>query len=126
MSFQTYYNNPFLLSIFISIVVFAYTPPASADCIACFELKGVRIQMKDGHRLSGYVRWNASRFDMPGPDSGFPDILLDAKAWASFVAKNRRESLVLYKKVFPVSRYLLKHLLAKKVLLTTQSETLTL
>ena len=33
-----------------------------AECLGCSELRGVRIEMKNGKVITGYVHWNASWF----------------------------------------------------------------
>jgi hypothetical protein len=82
------------------VICFAFLfQPGSlhADCLACFELKGVRVTMKGGQKYSGYVGWNTAWFTSR-EKSKFPDTLLDRERWGPYP----RESIMLYRKVYPI------------------------
>jgi hypothetical protein len=68
-----------------------------ADCLACFELKGVQVTMKDGQKYSGYVGWNPAWFTSR-EKSKFPDTLLSRESWGPYP----RESIPLYRKVYTI------------------------
>lgn len=46
-----------------------------ADCTACWELKGVRLRLKDGSELKGYLLWNNAWLQNI-PSAAFPKLLL--------------------------------------------------
>ena len=85
-----------------------------ADCLACFELKGVLVTMKDGQKYSGYVGWNHAWF-ASREKSKFPDTLLNRESWGPYP----RKSIPLYKKVYTI-RFPIT------ALVTTTSDLLTL
>lgn len=115
-----------LIMVFVTLTVLANTRTASADNIAAFELRGVRVQMKDGRQLSGYLLWRSVMYGwLENADARFPRILLDPKAWDPQYGKPPDE-VWFYTKVFPVSGPLLKHLDGKKFLVSRQSEFLKL
>lgn len=68
-----------------------------ADCLACFELKGVQVTMKDGQKHTGYVGWNPAWFTSR-EKSKFPDTLLNRESWGPYP----RESIPLYRKVYTI------------------------
>lgn len=77
------------------VICFAFLfQPSSlhADCLACFELKGVQVTMKDGQKYSGYVGWNHAWFTSR-EKSRFPDTLLSRESWEPYP----REPIPLYK-----------------------------
>jgi len=115
-----------LVMVFVTLTVLANSRTASADDFAAFELRGVRVQMKDGRQLSGYLLWRSVLYRSPeNANARFPRILLDPKAWDPADGKPPDE-VWFYRKVFPVSVTLLKHLDGKKFLVSTQSEFLKL
>ena len=83
-----------------AVICFAFLFQPSylhADCLACFELKGVQITMKDGQKYSGYVGWNPAWFTSR-EKSKFPDTLLRRESWGPYP----RESIPLYRKVYSI------------------------
>jgi hypothetical protein len=111
--------------VFVTLTIFANIRTASADNIAAFELRGVRVQMKDGRQLSGYLLWRSVMYRSPeNADAQFPRILLDPKAWDPADGKPPDE-VWFYRRVFPVSGPLSKHLYGK-FLVSMQSEFLKL
>lgn len=121
-SLQDCFIKPGLILVFAALTVLANSSTASADNLAAFELRGVQVQMKDGRQLSGYVRFFPSSFTSPDASARFPRILLDPKAWD----RKPPTEVWLYKKVFPVSGTLSKHLYVKKFLVSARSEVLKL
>jgi hypothetical protein len=94
-----------------SVISFAFLfQPGSlhADCLACFELKGVQATMKDGQKHSGYVGWNHAWFTSR-EKSKFPDTLLSRESWGPCP----RESIPLYRKVYMI-RFPMTALVTKK------------
>ncbi len=78
--------------------VFLFQPSnLHADCLACFELKGVQVTMKDGQKYSGYVGWNPAWFTSR-EKSKFPETLLSRESWGPYP----RESIPLYRKVYTI------------------------
>ncbi|PYP89494.1 MAG: hypothetical protein DMF61_02145 [Blastocatellia bacterium AA13] len=112
----------------VTVLVLSLTQVVSADCTSCFALRGVRIRLKNGRSLVGYVPWNSGLFKVPDIDaeSRFPTILLDPDAWADFILKDQRHSFYLYTEVFPVSRYVSRVLSTKRFLVRMESGVLTL
>ncbi|MDD3927047.1 MAG: hypothetical protein PHT33_10380 [bacterium] len=72
---------------------------AYADCIACFELKGVKVELKNGKIASGYVAWNSAWFEAEGYKPKSPYALVDSKE-----ANRRKQPLVLYKKLYSIEK----------------------
>ena len=85
-----------------------------ADCLACFELKGVQIEMKNGNTHRGYVPWNPVWFK-ERENAKFPDSLLSSESWQY----TPLEALRLYTRVYKV-----KHPLP--ILVTTSTDSITL
>jgi hypothetical protein len=52
-----------------------------ADCIACWELKGTIIHMKDGSKIEGYATWNEAwvESELRGKKQ-FPEVIFDPSA----------------------------------------------
>jgi hypothetical protein len=51
---------------------------ASADCIACFQLKGVEVILNDGRIVTGYIPWNDSWVTgWAETEKKFPDIVFE-------------------------------------------------
>ena len=86
-----------LLFPFICFAFLFHPSYLHADCLACFELKGVRVTMKDGQKHSGYVGWNPAWFTSR-EKSKFPDTLLSRESWESYP----RESIPLYRNVYRI------------------------
>lgn len=124
-SLQNCLSKPGLILVFAALTVLANSNTASADNTAAFLLRGVQVQMKDGRHLSGYVLFFPSWFTSPDASARFPRILLDLRAGDPESGKPPTE-VWLYKKVFPVSGRLLKHLYVKKFLVSARSEVLKL
>ena len=120
-SLQNCLSKPGLILVFATLTVLANSSTASADDYAAFVLKGVQVQMKDGRQLSGYLLFFPSSFTSPNASARFPRMLLDPKAWDPESGKPPTE-IWLYKKVFPVSGTVLKHLDGKKFLVSAKSE----
>lgn len=54
-------RDTILLSLLSTCFVAAWlTSDCHADCTACWELKGVIVQLKDGTTMQGYAAWNDS------------------------------------------------------------------
>lgn len=47
------------------------TQNAFGDCLACFSLKGIKIEMKDGIKYNGYVIWHPIWEPLPPPPRGY-------------------------------------------------------
>ena len=67
-----------------------------AECLACNELRGVRIEMKNGSEITGYVHWNASWFTEQWRNR-FPQSLIEPAA-----REDQRTDLIIYTKLLPV------------------------
>lgn len=107
------YRCIFIIALlFLNICFMANT--ARADCLACFELRGVRIEMKNGTTHRGYVEWNSVWFK-ERETAIFPDALLSSEGWQYSPLKAVR----VYTKVYKV-----KHPLP--VLVTTRTDSTTL
>ena len=67
--------------VFLLLVLCSWKAETRADCIACWQLKGVRLHLTSGKELVGYALWNET---WPGlvykpsvsPETGFPEVLL--------------------------------------------------
>lgn len=79
-------------TLFSSIIV----NDVKAVCLACSELRGVKISMKDGHTHEGYVHWNEAWLKNQSPR--FPDSLIDP------IASVEHKQLTLYKQIFPITK----------------------
>jgi hypothetical protein len=66
------------------------------------HLRGVRITMKDGRKLVGYVGWNSEGFKS-NKTPKFPLSILDPTAWMG-----ETKTLSLYTKLYPVSKTVLR------------------
>ena len=104
---QTARLKLFLVITLLAAIVFSHAHNAFADCSACFVLRGVRVQTKNGQKISGYVAWNENLFKIDIHDIKFPDSLIDSKAWYS-------EFVTLYTRIYSLSRL-------EKGLVTTRS-----
>jgi hypothetical protein len=52
-------RNTVLLSLFLAFLAAAWsTSDCNASCIACWQLKGVIVQLKSGTTIEGYATWN--------------------------------------------------------------------
>ena len=49
--------SSFVVALLLTSLV---TSDCLADCMACWKLKGVRVQLKDGTMIEGYATWNDS------------------------------------------------------------------
>lgn len=97
----------------LAAIVFSQAHNAFADCSACFVLRGVRVQTKNGQKISGYVGWNEAWFKRDIYDIKFPDSLIDSKAWEN-TTPEFSEFVTLYTRVYSLSRL-------EKGLVTTKS-----
>lgn len=89
-------------------------------------LRGVRIEMKDGHRLVGYVGWSRDYFKYD-KEPKFPQSLIDPTAW---VEESNPLELELYTKLYPVSKEVLRRAFPggtnMRMVIASASDTLTL
>lgn len=90
--------------ILISLLVTATSSATHARTITRFGmehavLRGVRIKMKDGRRLAGYVGWSSE----DGKKPKFPQSLIDPTTYAEGT-----KTLELYTRLYPVSKKVLR------------------
>jgi hypothetical protein len=58
------------------ILLLAIIRLVSADCMACWELKGITLELKDGKEHEGYIIWNDA-WVQGQTSKSFPDLLFD-------------------------------------------------
>lgn len=103
------------IKVVLIIFLIAFSHQANmvqADCLACFELKGVQIELKNGRMHRGYVQWNFVWFK-ERENARFPDSLLSSESWQY----PPLEFVRLYKEVYKVEHPL-------PVLVTTSTGTI--
>jgi hypothetical protein len=66
-----------------------------ADCFACWELKGVQLQLKDGSALKGYMLWNKA-WIQGAPSAPFPKLLLQPAKGAEHIRFHSELRSILY------------------------------
>ncbi len=80
-------RDTILVSLLLPFLVAAWpTSDCHADCIACWQLKGVIVQLKNGTTIEGYAKWNDSWAALGYGDSYSGDENAIKRAW-----ENRKE-----------------------------------
>jgi hypothetical protein len=91
---------PRILHVFALAIVLLFgaasNAPVFALCGACWELKGIAVDLEDGTTVTGYIGWNEDAIIDAGYQGKFPEVLLEME----------RKAIVLYtdleKIVYPV------------------------
>jgi hypothetical protein len=93
-------NTTLLSPLLAFLVIACLTSDSHAGCIACWELKGVTVRLKNGAIIEGYAEWNdfwaelgyaESSYNSSGNDENaskqalkdmkqFPEVIFDPKA----------------------------------------------
>lgn len=102
-----------------------YAGPTRRFAMEHGVLRGVRIDMKDGRKLVGYVGWSPDFFKYE-KEPKFPQSLLDPTAWLQ-----ETKTLELRTRLYPVSRTILRRAFpdgdgSMRMVIATGSGTLTL
>jgi hypothetical protein len=94
-------DNILLSLLLASLVTALLTSDCHADCMACWELRGVIVEIKNGATIEGYATWNESWAALGYQGSGlsdkesidraleknkFPKMIFDPKAQISGIA----------------------------------------
>ena len=81
---------------------------AFGDCLACFSLKGVRIESKDGIKYNGYVIWHPIWERLSPPPGGYKselDIKFEDKGkFPDQIRGWKKGEITLYTKLFSVTK----------------------
>lgn len=113
--------------ILLLVTATASAKPAGATSLFAMEdayLRGVRITMKDGRTLVGYVAWSRDFF-VYDAEPRFPKSLIDSKAWRG----DEKRTLELYTKIYAVPNRVSRRIFPGEVLrllIAVPSGTLTL
>jgi hypothetical protein len=109
--------KPLFSLITLLIAVAAHPAAASAHFAWQVELRGVRVELKDGRELFGYVAWGDIGLK---EGARFPQSLLDPHAFHDF---ERRKSLTLYTEVYPTAKRISDLYLGSRYLVAVEAET---
>lgn len=61
-----------------AVIALADYQPSHSDCLACWELKGIVVELKSGKILEGYTTWNDAWLAGKTKTS-FPEVVLEAE-----------------------------------------------
>jgi hypothetical protein len=83
----------------ITGIIILFTSKVEADCLACWQMYGVKIITYDGYTLFGYVTWNYSWFEVYGggilkEEVPFPKCFID------YYLKKNRNKFCLYRRIY--------------------------
>jgi len=85
----------------IAGIIILFTSEVKADCLACWQMYGVKISTNDNDTLFGYVTWNYAWFEVYcggilKEEVPFPKCFID------YYLKNNRNKFNLYRRIYIV------------------------